>query len=331
MREKMQLEISAWAIVKLLLVLIAFVLLYYVRDILALIFIVLILVASFKPVVETLEKKVGRLLAVILLAVGVFLLFALTIYLVVPPFVSQISDFANSFPSLLAKYDFLSNYREAIENNIKSSLGNITNSFVSITATVFGGFVTFIMAVVLTIYMLLDRKQLSDFSKSIIPDAQKNAVIETVEKVSQKVGSWFRGQLLLGAIIAAIDLIGLLIIGVPYALALALISGLLEFIPTIGPIIAGVIAAVIALSVSPIQAVFVIILYVIVQQLENAVIVPKVMQKAVGLSPVVIILAILVGAKLLGLLGAILAVPIAASLTVIVQEWPALSKSFRQE
>jgi predicted PurR-regulated permease PerM len=127
-----------------------------------------------------------------------------------------------------------------------------------------------------------------------------------------------------------VDLIGLIIIGVPYALTLALISGLLDLIPTIGPIIAGVIAALVALSVSPIQAVFVIVMYIIVQQIENTLLVPNIMKKAVGLSPVVILMAVLVGAKLLGLIGALLAVPLAAVLSVLVMEWPLIKQAFRK-
>jgi predicted PurR-regulated permease PerM len=114
---------------------------------------------------------------------------------------------------------------------------------------------------------------------------------------------------------------------VPYALALAVISGILEIVPTLGPILAGAIATIFALTIDPIKAIFVIILYVIVQQLENNFVVPKVMQKAVGLSPVIIIFAVLIGARLLGLVGAILAVPIAASISVIVQDWSTVKKT----
>jgi len=136
---------------------------------------------------------------------------------------------------------------------------------------------------------------------------------------------------MLGLIIAVIDYIGLLAIQVPYALVLALLSGLLEFIPVVGPFTAGAIAVVVALTVSPLHALLVVILYLIVQQLENGLIVPKIMQKAVGLSPVVIIVAVLIGVKLLGLFGALLAVPIAAVISVFISEWPAIRSSFGKD
>jgi len=129
-------------------------------------------------------------------------------------------------------------------------------------------------------------------------------------------------------IIFLIVYIGLTIIGIPYALVLAIIAGILEIVPTVGPIIAGAIAALVALTISPLAALLVIILFLAVQMLENTFIVPKVMQKAIGVSPVVIILAIIAGAKLLGVVGAIISIPIAASISVLIMEWPTISKIF---
>jgi predicted PurR-regulated permease PerM len=106
----------------------------------------------------------------------------------------------------------------------------------------------------------------------------------------------------------------LLIIGVPYALTIAVISGILELVPIVGPVASGAIAAILALTVSPVKAIIIIAFYILVQQLENSILVPKIMQRAVGLSPVIIITAVLIGGKLLGIAGALLAVPIAATM-----------------
>jgi predicted PurR-regulated permease PerM len=332
MREKMQLEISSWSIVKIVLILTIFYLVYFIRDIITLLFIVLILVASFRPVVDKWEKKIGRVSSVVLLAVLFVVVLALLAYLIIPPVLTQITQLINSLPNFMTKYDFLSAHRDTIESSLRNSFNAISSGFVSITASVFGGVFTFFMGLILTLYMLLDSKQLSGIvTNSIVPEKQREVFTEMVTKISSKIGNWFRGQLILCSLIGVIDLIGLLILGVPYALAIAVFSGILEFVPTVGPIISGVFAALIALSVSPVKAILVIILYVIVQQLENTLIVPKILQKAVGLSPVVIIFAILIGAKLLGVMGAILAVPISASLFVIIQEWPSLTSAFQNE
>ena len=112
---------------------------------------------------------------------------------------------------------------------------------------------------------------------------------------------------------------------------MALLAGLLEIIPTVGPFISGTIAVLFALTISPWKALFVAIFYMAVQLLENNFLVPKIMQKAIGISPVVIIISVIVGAKLLGVIGAILSIPIAASISVIIIEWPTISKMFSKE
>lgn len=333
MHERVQLEISTWAILKVLLVLAAFYFLYLIRDIIVLFFIVLILAATFRPVVNRWERKIKRLPAVLALILIALAVLTFVVYILVPPLINQLQDFIKNLPEIMTRYSFLSSYRPLINNSLKSLTSNmsgLTGNFVNITASVFGGIFSFITALVMTIYLLLDRDGLKNFVISIIPADSQVPIINLAKKMSVKVGDWFRGQLILSSIIGLIYLIGLLIIGVPYALAIAVLAGIMEFVPVIGPIITGVIAALVALSISPIRALFVIVLFIVVQQLENTILVPKIMQKALGLSPIVIILALLIGAKILGLIGALLAVPLSALVSVVIQEWPAIRQSFRQ-
>jgi predicted PurR-regulated permease PerM len=184
---------------------------------------------------------------------------------------------------------------------------------------------------ILTFYLLLDEKNVKNFISNILPSEYQEQIIAVINKIAVKVGSWFRGQVFLGLIIFVIDYIGLTILHVPYALILAIIAGLLELIPTVGPFIAGLIAAFVALTISPWLALLVICLFLAVQFVENIIIVPKVMQKAVGISPVVILIALLIGGKLMGVIGAILAIPLAASLSVVILEWPTISKLFAKK
>ncbi len=329
--QKMQVDVSVWAIIKVLLVLVAFYLLFLIRDILILFFLVLILVAAFNPVVNYWEKKIKRGPAVLVLFLIIFAVVAAVIWLIMPSLVRQISQLVIQLPELMDRFSNLKNYVPDFEQNltaISNSLTGLTGGFVSITASVFGGVFTLLTALVLTAYLLLDKDAFANFIFSVFPPASKGQLVTIFDKIGQKLGNWLRGQAILGAIIALIDLIGLVIIGVPFALVLAIISGILEIVPTIGPIVAGLIAILVALAVDPIKAVFVAVLYVIVQQIENNFIVPKVMQKAVGLSPVIIILAVLVGAKLFGVFGAILAVPLAGVISVVIQDWSTLRKAF---
>ncbi len=331
MNQSIKLDVPFWTIVKIIMVGVMFYLLFMVREIIALFFIVLILTASFRPIVNKWSKKIGRIPSVLALILIAVIILVGVISLIIPPVVEQTKQLVQNIPDLLTKYqivrEHLPNLEESL-NTVLKNIGSITGGFVSVTAGIFGGVVAFFAAIVMTVYLLLAKDSMSLFVKSVIAPDQQNSVMALVRKISQKVGDWFRGQMLLGLIIGIIDLIGLYIIGAPYALTLALLSGVLEIIPTIGPLVSGLIAVLVTLGSSPIQALFVAILYIVVQQLENSFIVPKVMQKAVGLSPVVIILAILTGGKLMGIVGAIIAVPIAASISVIIREWPTVRETF---
>jgi predicted PurR-regulated permease PerM len=139
-------------------------------------------------------------------------------------------------------------------------------------------------------------------------------------RVAEKVSAWLAGQLLLGAIIGTTAAIGLGIMGVPYFYVLALIAGVGELIPMIGPILAAIPAIAVAFSESPALAIAVAVFFVVQQQVENHVLVPRVMSRQVGVSAVVVIVALLIGGSLLGIVGAILAVPTAAILQVLLQE-----------
>lgn len=311
-----------------------FYLLFLIKDILVLFFVVLILAATFRPIVNRWEKKIKRVPAVLLLLLIILAIVAFVGYIIFPPLVSQIAGFAQSLPDFVNRLHFLGSYRSYAESGLKSltnNIGGITGGFVSITTSVFGGIFAFFTAIIMTIYLLLDKNGFRNFVVTIIPSDSRESIINVARKMSIKIGDWFRGQMLLSLSVAVIDLIGLAIIGVPYALTLALISGLLDLVPVIGPILAGVVAALVAWSLSPIQAVFVIILYIVVQQVENSILVPNIMKKAVGLSPVVIILAVMIGAKLLGLIGALLAVPATALISVVVQEWPTIRKAIKRD
>ncbi len=334
MEKNVRIDISAWAVAKIILVLMGFYFLFLIRDILTLLFIVLILVATFNPVINSWSRRIGRAPAVIILFAIIFAVFAGLILLIVPPVVSQLSQLAGQYPQFLTQFEGLESLAPVLQRNIDAisqGLANFTTSFLNITANVFGGLTTFLIVVILTAYMLIDKESFTKFAISLFPSDHKNRIVRLFNKIGQKLGAWFRGEMALGFIIGAISWVGLMILQVPYALTLAVIAGLLELVPTVGPIIAGIIAASIAFFDSPIKGISVIILYIIIQQLENAFIVPKVMQKAVGLSPVIIIFAILIGAKLLGIAGAILAVPLAASISVIVQEWSMVRDTIKDQ
>jgi len=327
--ERVKLEISIWSVIKLLLILAAFYLVFLIKDIIALFAVVLILVTAFNPIVSRWEKKVGRVPAVLILVLIAIILITAFVYIVVPPLVSQTKQLLSTLPSLIDSVAIVRHYVPSINeglSTIAKGLGNITSNIYAITAGVFGGVFTFFMAIILTVYLLLDKAALSKTAYSFIPEDKRLPVAQIVKKITAKIGDWFRGELILMGSIGILSYVGLLVIGVPFALTLALIAGLLEIVPTIGPVIAAILAIIVAFLDQPYKALLVLVFYIILQQLENNILVPKIMQKVIGISPVIIILAILIGAKLFGIIGAVLAVPLVGTLVVLIQEWPRIKE-----
>jgi len=334
MNEKVKVDITVASIIRILVVLGIVYLLFLLREVLVLVFIAGILFSAFAPVIKKWSKKIGNTLAILILVLLIIGAIAGFTYLIIPPFVAQIRQLITGLPDLVNRFSIIRSHLPFLEKGLTAltqSLGGITGSFISITTSVVGGVVAFFTVLVLTIYFLIDEQFFTRFLSKVIPDDRKDIFSSLTDKISTKIGEWLRGQLFLAIIIGVIVYIGLTIIGVKYALALAVISGILEILPVVGPIISGALAALISLSISPLTALIVVVFYVLVQQLENNLIVPKVMSKAVGLPPAIIIIAILVGTKLLGVIGAVLAVPTIAIIYVIFQEWETVQKITAKE
>jgi predicted PurR-regulated permease PerM len=323
MSDKIKIDIPATTIIKVFFIAFIFFLLFWLKEVLLLIFVSLVLAAAFQPIVKKWSGKIGKPFSVILLLLIFFSLVTGFAYLVVPPLVDQTKQLANNLPEYISRFQAFRSHFPVVErwiSSISSSLTNATGSFISITAGFFGGVVSFFTVIILTLYFLLDERFFINMGHGLFPEGKIDNVINVVKKISTKVGAWLRGQIALGLIIGLISYIGLAIIGVPYAVTIAVIAGVLEIVPAVGPFIAGTLAVLIALSVSPLTALFVVIFYIIIQQLENNFLVPKIMQKAVGLPPAIIIVALLIFGKLLGIMGAILAVPILGILFVLYEE-----------
>jgi predicted PurR-regulated permease PerM len=207
--------------------------------------------------------------------------------------------------------------------NLSPAVTAATQGVFSFVAGVFGGLVSFLLVLVMTFYLVVDEGAVKR-TVTVAPKAQQAYLAGLLSRLQKKVGVWLRAQLILMGIIGILTYLVLTVIGaftgLQYALVLALIAGLLEFIPYLGPLIAAVPGVFLAYAVSPTTAAIVAIAYYGIQLLENNVIVPKVMQRALGLSPIVSIVVFLVGAKLAGIAGAFLAIPIATAAMVVAQD-----------
>jgi predicted PurR-regulated permease PerM len=325
---KITVDVSVASLVKIVIFILVLWILYLVRDIIVLLFVVGIITIALEPFVEKLEKDgVPRSFSVIVLYLALLTIVGLAVYFIVPPVASQIGELTINLPYYASKINeinlsYLFPLSDVLEN-ISSQLSGAATSVVTTLVSIFGGVVSAIVVFALTYYSLVEKEGLRRLITLIIPVAHKNKLYNTIQKVSEKLGNWLRGQLVLMLTVGVLDGVIFASLGIRYALTLALLAGLLEIVPVVGPIVAALVVVFVAFSsgVAIWKILLLVILFVAVQQLENHVLVPKIMQKAVGLSPVVVIIAILIGSKLLGIGGAILAVPVAAGVQVFIAEF----------
>ena len=324
-------DISTSAILRVVLILLGLFFLFFIRDIILIIFVSIVIASAASGPVNWLSKKrVPRILGVIFVYLLLFLLIALMIFLVFPPLSDQIKQLAGNFPRIVDNFtnsfsNFWQNYHfEANFQNILNEFGNrlsgAASSFFSTIVGIFGGLFSAAAILIISFYLTLQEKGIKKFFLSITPSDHQQYISDLIERIEIKIGGWLRGQLLIMLVVGILTYIGLVILGVKYALILALIIGILEIVPFLGPILAAIPAVIISFSQSPLLALLVIILYIIVQQLENYVIYPQIMKKTVGLSPLVIIIVMMIGAKLAGILGIILAVPVTASVVEFLKD-----------
>lgn len=328
-------NISAWTILKIVAVPIGLALAYYLREIFVIVFVAFMLAALIDPLADWFEKhKIPRGLSVLLICIVLFGTFAGMIFLLVPPILNQITEFSRDFAGYWDKISssFASLERwgaeKGISENIQSSVatlegsvaGWISSLFTTVTGII-GGIAAFVVVLVMTFYMVVEEEEIKRIIRSLVSEKRWDYVITRGSEVKRRLGDWLRGQLVLCCIIGLFVYIGLLILGVDYALALGVFAGFTEMIPYVGPVLGAIPAVFLAFAESPVKAFFVVIFYFIIQQLENNLLVPKVMQKATGINPVVSIIALLIGVKLAGFVGVLLAIPLTTAASVFIKDF----------
>lgn len=303
-----------------------------IRGIILLLLLAVILASAMEPLVAYLHfKKVPRVVSVISVYILVIGSAGLIIYLLIPPVIAQFSVLQQHLPGygqfLQSRYSWLFGGSSVNEffKQIIAGLGN-GQSIVSNTFGAFNGVLDFIAVLVIAFYLVAEQHGMQSFVSSLIPAGSRSFTLHLVEEIQKKMGMWLLGQIIVSFGIFLFTFIGLLLLHVQFALVLALIAGFLEIVPYIGPFLSAVPAIFIALVQNPALVFPVIVLYILVHEVEGYVLVPKIMEKTVGTSPLVVMVALLVGYQLAGILGLLISVPIAAAITVVVNEfWPSKS------
>lgn len=291
-----------------------------IQDILLLIFVSFIFMAALRPLVEKLHRiKIPKVLGVILCYIFFLGILGSTIASIIPPIAEQASLLLRKLPQLLNE--------EIAFFNLKVEPGMFNEQLAEIPKNVFqvllGAFsnVLYVFSfLVLTAFLILERANFSDYLKGLFGQAKGRRVERALNSIECKVGQWVRGELILMLVIGIMSYIGLLLLGIPYAAPLALLAGILEIIPNFGPVASAIPAVLIGFSSSYVTGVAVAALYTLIQQLENNLIVPRVMQEVVGLRPVITLLALMIGFRLFGIVGAVLSVPAVLTLQIILLE-----------
>lgn len=287
-----------------------------VRDILYLLFIAFILMTALRPVVEALAVyKVPRPLTVIVLYGIILAFFSYLIASILPSMTTQLNRLLQDLPGYAGRII------PTLDINIQQltrEVAPITQNILQVGVGIFNNLINVVTVLVFTLYMILARNNADRILSALMREEQAKKVHEVLVDVETKLGAWARGQLTLMLIIGIFTYIGLTILGIEYALPLAVFAGLLEFVPMVGPFIGAVPAVLIAFTESPILAVSAAALYFVIQQFENHLIVPFIMRKSVGLSPIITITAFMIGARFEGVIGAVLAIPAILVIQVIV-------------
>lgn len=314
-KDIIRVEISYKTIIFTVSILVGLWFLIQLKEIIFLLFLSTILLSALLRPVEWLSSKgIPRILSVVLVYLAVIAAIALTIGMLVPPLISETQEFTKKLPQIVSKIDdyllFHNISSDQIARVLEGRIDQITSNVFAITSTIFSSIFLLLTLFVFTFYLLLEWNSFTKLLASPFSGKEEKKIINIIDKLEKGLGHWIRGQLTLSIIIGVASFFGLKALNVPYALPLALIAGIMEIIPIVGPILSALPAILIAITVTPILGLAVAALFFVIQQIENHLFVPMIMSRVIGVQPPVVILALLIGAKLAGVGGAFMAVPV---------------------
>ncbi len=321
-----KIEISSKTIIFTAFFLLGLVLVWQIKDLIFSLFIAFIIAGALKPAVDYLEKRrIPRSLAAFLIYFFFIFLIVNLLGLVIPPLVKEMTHLIKNLPHIIQKaFPTAADYFDL--TIISQNLPNLANRAVDIIRSLFSNVIFLTTTLFFGFYLLLEKNFIGDVLPNFFDESEAKKINLLVERAQKRTAAWFWGEIILMTIVGTMTYVGLTLIGMKYTVALAVLAGFLEVVPTLGPIISTVPAALIGFSTSSVLGFSNIALYFIVQQLENNLIVPLVMRRIVGLHPIVTLTALIIGGKLAGILGVLLAVPMTIFLQTILIERQELQK-----
>ena len=338
--EKVNLSISTGSIVRAVLIVVLFILIYILRDVVLIILAAIVIASAIEPGTRWFERRgITRIPSVLLIYVAAFLFIVSAFYFLVVPLFNESAQFLRSLPeyseslteteqstNLLSSQGIFGGLSKslslpAVIQGVNKTLDNLSGGFLSTVDVFFGGVMSFLLIIVLSFYLAVQVDGVGKFLRVVTPVNSENYIVDLWRRSREKIGLWMQGQLLLAVIVAVLVFLGLTMLGVENALLLAFLAGIFEIIPLFGPILSAIPAIFIAFLDGGLSLVLLVIgLYIIIQQFENHLLYHLVVKKVVGVPPIISILALVIGAKLAGFLGILLSVPLATALIELLSD-----------
>ena len=324
------LDISWQTLLKIGLAILAFYLLYAIRDILLWVVFALVISVLFNPAINFLHRRrIPRVLSVICVYLIVFGLMSLFTYLVVPLFAHEIQQFLRAFPDYFERlspilqqlgvqtFENVEGLIESFGGTLEAMAANIFNALFAF----FGGVFSTLFIVTTAFFLSLEGKIMEKVLIMLFPKKYEAAALHIWERSQKKVIGWFGARLLASLFVGVASYITFFVFDIRYPFTLALLAAVFNFIPYIGPLVMGVLLFVLVFPIDILKALFVLIAFTLIQQIDGSILSPILMKRITGLPPVLVLIALVVGAKLWGVLGALLVVPLAGIIFEFLKEF----------
>lgn len=327
--ERKNLEISWVGLWRIFIFALFVVLMFFSRDILLGLFLAIVISSGLEVPITMLEKlRIPRTIGVIFVFLLLLLTIVIVLYAIVPLIILNLNTAIFDIQEAAGNAWWRDFFNFKAARSINEVIDRVITEFLSsgvspldVFSQVLGGLSLTVSVFVISFYLTLSRNGVERFIRAVLPLDYEEAALKIYENSRQKIGFWFRAQIVMSFIMGVMVWLTLSLIGVKYAFLLGAIAGILELIPFVGPILAGAASVLVAFTASSALAVYTLLAFLILQQFESNILVPFLTRRAVGLHPIIVIVALLMGIQIGGFLGAIIAVPVAAVFQEVIEEW----------
>jgi len=339
MNQESILNISWGSIFKVCIAVMSLYILYLIRDVVVWFIFALVISTLFNFLIDSFEKKrIPRIATAIFLYSSIFILLSFFIYKMAPMFLSEVKEFGQNIPGyfqqvspILEKFGIqIAQDTESFVSNLEIGLGRTSQSVFNALFAIFGGVFSTVFIISLAFFISLEKGLVEKVLITFSSIKHHRYLRYLIERSKKKVGAWFISRIIGMFFVGVLTYFVLKVFNVNYAFILSLLVAIFDFVPMIGPILGGlIVTAIVALS-SPIQALFVLIAFVIIQILEGNLLLPLLFKKFIGIPPSLVLISLVVGGKLWGILGAILIIPLVGIIFEVLSDYLERSKKMEE-